>query len=246
MGNALAPPQGDRYTLGSTLLFQARQHDRPMPFVAPPWARQFKAEDFRLRPFGQPGYDLGLEYGYWWVEWGGCLDTIRDNERIRDELLAIVLGVWNHIKNESGMDASRWALEWVGFVPGKRESRRFVGQHVLCESDLLNSRAFPDAIAYGGWPIDLHPPGGVDAPELPPCAQHPLPCALRHSPARLRLGRPGESNVCGAQHLGHACGVCLDPGHGDVRGGRAGGGHRCRAGGAGERLGRLKSPAGPN
>ena len=171
----LAPVLADRKTLGSTLLFQARHHDRPMPFVAPPWARQFKEEDFRLRPFGQPGYDLGLEYGYWWVEWGGCLDTIQDSERIRDELLAIVLGVWHHIKNESDMDASRWALEWVGFVPGKRESRRFVGQHVLCESDLLASPVFPDAIAYGGWPIDLHPPEGVDAPESPPCAQHPLP-----------------------------------------------------------------------
>ena len=174
-GERLAPATADRKTLGSTLLFQARRHDRPMPFVAPPWVRRFKPEDFKLRPFGQPGYDLGLEFGYWWIEWGGCLDTIQDADRIRDELLAITLGVWDHIKNRSGMDASRWALEWVGFLPGKRESRRFVGQHVLCEDDLMASRAFPDAIAYGGWPMDLHPPEGVDAPELPPCAQHELP-----------------------------------------------------------------------
>lgn len=176
LGEALAPQIGDRKTLGSTILFQARKHDQPMRFVAPPWVRRFKAEDFKFRPFGRPGYDLGLEYGYWWVEWGGCLDTLKDNERIRDELLAIVLGVWNFIKNESGMDVSWWALEWVGFLPGKRESRRFVGQHVLSEGDLLQSRAFPDAIAYGGWPIDLHPPEGIDAPELPPCDQR----GLRH------------------------------------------------------------------
>lgn len=175
LGEALAPQISDRKTLGSTILFQARKHDQPTRFVAPPWVRRFKAEDFKFRPFGRPGYDLGLEYGYWWVEWGGCLDTIKDNERIRDELLAIVLGVWNFIKNESGMDVSRWALEWVGFLPGKRESRRFVGQHVLSEGDLLQSRAFPDAIAYGGWPIDLHPPEGMDAPQLPPCDQWPLP-----------------------------------------------------------------------
>ena len=174
-GEKLAPAKGDRQTLDSTLLFQARQHDRPMPFGAPPWARQFRPEDFKLRPFGRPGFDLGLEYGYWWVEWGGYLDTIQDSERIRDELLAIVLGVWHHIKHESGVDASRWALEWVGFLPGKRESRRFVGQHVLCEGDLTSARAFPDAIAYGGWPMDLHPPEGIDAPESSPCAQHPLP-----------------------------------------------------------------------
>ncbi len=123
-----------------------------------------------------PDSDLGLEYGYWWVEWGGCLDTIKDNERIRDELLAITLGVWDFIKNHSGADASHWALEWIGFLPGKRESRRFIGQHVLCEGDLLDSRPFADAIAYGGWPIDTHPPEGVDAPELPPCEQRHLPC----------------------------------------------------------------------
>ncbi len=175
-GETLAPETGDGKTLGSTILFQARRHDRPMPYVAPPWVRKFRPEDFRLRPFGKAGSsDLGLEYGYWWIEWGGCLDTLKDNERIRDELLAITLGVWNHIKNESGLPVAEWALEWIGFVPGKRESRRFVGQHVLTEGDVLGSRPFPDAIAYGGWPIDTHPPEGVDAPGEAPCTQHHLP-----------------------------------------------------------------------
>ncbi|OAI57996.1 pyridine nucleotide-disulfide oxidoreductase, partial [Verrucomicrobiaceae bacterium SCGC AG-212-N21] len=174
-GETLAQPVRDKKTLGSTILFQARRHDRPMPFVAPPWVRNFTERDFTLRPFGRPGSDLGLEYGYWWIEWGGCLDTIKDNERIRDELLAITLGVWDYIKNKSLVDAANWALEWIGFLPGKRESRRFIGQHVLSETDLLRSVEFTDAIAYGGWPIDTHPPEGVDAPELPPCDQQHLP-----------------------------------------------------------------------
>ena len=173
-GEKLAPEEGDAKTLGSTILFQAKQHDRPMPYVAPPWVRKFQPADFALRPFGKRGSDLGLEYGYWWIEWGGCLNTVKDNEDIRDELLAITLGIWNHIKNESGLDVSRWALDWIGMVPGKRESRRFVGQHILTESDLVNSRAFPDAIAFGGWPIDLHPPAGVDAPTEAPCTQNHL------------------------------------------------------------------------
>lgn len=174
-GEALAPEMADAKTLGSTILFQARKHDCPMPYRAPTWVRRFTADDFKYRPFGRGGSDLGLEYGYWWVEWGGCLDTIKDNERIRDELLAISLGVWAYIKNESGLDASHWALDWVGFVPGKRESRRFVGQHILSEGDLFQSRRFADAIAFGGWPIDTHPPEGVDAPDEPPCTQHHLP-----------------------------------------------------------------------
>ncbi len=174
-GEKLAPARGDEKTLGSTILFQARKHDRAMPYVAPPWVRKFMAADFKLRPFGKSGSDLGLEYGYWWIEWGGGLDTLKDNERIRDELLAITLGVWNHIKNESGLDVANWALDWIGFVPGKRESRRFVGQYVLTETDLFASRPFADAIAFGGWPIDTHPPEGVDAPAEAPCTQHHLP-----------------------------------------------------------------------
>lgn len=174
-GETLAQDAADAKTLGSSIMFQARKHDRPMPFAAPPWARRFTADDFKLRPYGQSGFDLGLEYGYWWIEWGGCLDTLKDNERIRDELLAITLGVWDFVKNHSDIDASHWALEWIGFVPGKRESRRFIGQHILTEGDLLSSRLFHDAIAYGGWPIDTHPPEGVDAPNEPPCTQHHLP-----------------------------------------------------------------------
>jgi len=174
-GESLAQDEADAKTLGSTILFQARRHELPMPFEAPPWARRFVEEDFRLRPYGQAGFDLGLEYGYWWIEWGGCLDTLKDNELIRDELLAITLGVWDFVKNRSGVDASHWALEWIGFLPGKRESRRFVGQHTLTENDLAVSLAFPDAIAFGGWPIDTHPPEGIDAPGLPPCMQHELP-----------------------------------------------------------------------
>jgi 2-polyprenyl-6-methoxyphenol hydroxylase-like FAD-dependent oxidoreductase len=69
-GEELAPAVGDEKTLGSTILFQAKRHDRPMPYVAPPWVRRFEPGDFRFRPFGKGGSDLGLEYGYWWVEWG--------------------------------------------------------------------------------------------------------------------------------------------------------------------------------
>ncbi len=174
-GESLAQNEGDLNTLGSSIMFQARRNEQVMPYIAPPWARRFTADDLKHRPYGQSGFDLGLEYGYWWIEWGGCLDTIRDNERIRDELLAITLGVWDFVKNHSEVDASHWALEWVGFLPGKRESRRFIGQHVLTELDLLRSQPFADAIAYGGWPIDTHPPEGVDARDLLPCTQHHLP-----------------------------------------------------------------------
>lgn len=175
-GEKLGQRQADRSTLGSTLLFQARNMGRSMPFVAPPWARRFTERDLRLRPHARAGVDQGLEYGYWWVEWGGTLDTIKDNETIRDELLAIMLGVWDHIKNGGDHGGDHWALDWFGFLPGKRESRRFVGQYVLREADVLGSHPFEDAIACGGWPIDTHPPEGVDAAGKPACDQLHVPC----------------------------------------------------------------------
>lgn len=183
-GESLALETADNKRLGSTILIQARKHDRPMPFTAPTWARKFTKDDLKLRLYATPGEEAPThEYGYWWAEYGGALDTIRDNEAIRDELLAIVLGIWDHVKNgpegtPPGADpfnASHWALDWFGFLPGKRESRRFIGKHILTQNDLMTSREFPDAIAYGGWSIDLHPPEGIDAPDTEPCVQHPVP-----------------------------------------------------------------------
>lgn len=175
-GESRAQQEADEKTLGSTLLMMGRKHDKPMPFIAPPWARKFTDEDLRLRPHGVPGIDSGLEYGFWWMEWGGQLDTIKDNETIRDELLAIVMGMWDHIKNHGDHGAENWALDWFGAVPGKRESRRFIGQHILTEQDLLESRPHSDAIAYGGWPLDLHPPEGIDKSDEPPttCTEVPF------------------------------------------------------------------------
>lgn len=45
------------------------------------------------------------------------------------------------------------AYPWIGV----RESRRLIGQHVLSEQDLMQSRRFEDAIATGCWYLDLHP-----------------------------------------------------------------------------------------
>ena len=190
----------DRKTLGSSLLYQARRHDRPMPFTPPAWARKFTDEDLRLRlRIDDPTHEDGLEYGFWWAEWGGELDTIKDNEAIRDELLSILFGVWDFIKNSGRFPQSaNWALDWFGWLPGKRESRRFVGLHTLTEHDVLGATIFPDAIAFGGWPIDLHPPGGVDAATEMPCRHIHVPhlygiplraCVARDIPNLLFAGR---------------------------------------------------------
>lgn len=165
-GESAAAALSDAYRLGSSLLFTARDEGKPMPFVKPAWARTFSENDLRFR-----GHN-SWEYGYWWIEFGGMMDTIKDNETIRDELLAIMMGVWDHIKNSGNHPESmNWALDWFGFLPGKRESRRFIGKHVLTQNDLEQAADFEDIIAYGGWSMDTHPPGGIDAKEEKPCSQ---------------------------------------------------------------------------
>jgi hypothetical protein len=163
-GEPLAPVTPDKETMGSSILFTSRKYDKPMPFTPPKWARQVKKEHLLKRPTNS------WEYGYWWIEWGGQLNTIHDNERIRFELLSIVMGVWDYIKNSGDHPTSEnWALDWVGMITGKRESRRLLGDHILTQFDLMSGGAdFDDSVCIGGWPMDDHPPGGFDRADLPP------------------------------------------------------------------------------
>jgi hypothetical protein len=55
----------------------------------------------------------------------------------------------------------------MGMMPGKRGSRRLVGDVIVNQNDLMKGE-FEDAVAMGGWPMDDHPPGGFDRPDLPP------------------------------------------------------------------------------
>lgn len=153
----------DNKTMGCSLMWQARDMGRPVPFMPPPFAKVFETcDELPHRGHGE------LVHGHWWIEYGGELDIIKDYERIRDELLACLMGVWDHVKNRCDkVDAANWALTWFGFVPGKRESRRLLGPHILTENDLVNAVPFEDAVCHGGWSIDTHPPGGIYSPEPP-------------------------------------------------------------------------------
>lgn len=163
-GEPLAPEQGGEGTLGSSILFTAKDMGAPRSFTPPAWARKITKRHLKFRSINS------WEYGYWWIEWGGHLSAIHDNERIRFELLSIVLGVWDHIKNSGEFpDAANWAMDWIGMIPGKRASRRLDGPHILTQQDCLGQNGgFADAVAIGGWPFDNHPPSGFDDPEVPP------------------------------------------------------------------------------
>jgi hypothetical protein len=195
-GESLAPEKADDHTLGSSILFTSRRYDRPMPFKPPRWARKVTKEQLRFRNTNS------WEYGYWWVEWGGHLSTVRDNEQVRFELLSIVLGVWDYIKNSGNHPQSKnWAMDWLGMLPGKRGSRRINGDHVLTEQDLLGKNGdFADAVAIGGWPMDDHPPGGFDRPDLPPAKQIHTP-EVYNIPLRALYSRNVENLLMAGRNI---------------------------------------------
>lgn len=158
-GETLAPAVADGAVLGSTILFYTKDAGRPVPFVPPSFAADVGSSTIPEQRVIRSG-DNGC--AYWWIECGGDRDTIHDNEAIRDDLWSIVYGIWDYIKNSGRFpEAERQTLEWVGAIPGKRESRRFLGDHVLTQDDILQQVHFDDGVAFGGWSIDLHPPKGV-------------------------------------------------------------------------------------
>lgn len=178
-GEAWAPEAADDITLGSTILFYTRDEGRPVKYVPPSFARDIARTSIPIKRVIRSG-DSGCHY--WWIEWGGELDTVHDNERIRDELWAAIYGIWDYIKNSGQFDAANMTLEWIGALPGKREYRRFIGDYVLNQNDILAQREFEDRVAFGGWSIDLHPPQGMYAEESG--SKHQFTDGVYHIPFR--------------------------------------------------------------
>ena len=149
----------DRGTMGNTLMLTTREHDHPVPFTPPADAYVYKTdEDLFMHD-----HDFVNKHGnFWWIELGGEAETdpLRDAEEIRKELVRVALGVWDHIKNRGDHGADNWELEFIGLLPGKRETRRILGDHILTQNDLENGVHFQDTVAFGGWTMDNHDPKG--------------------------------------------------------------------------------------
>lgn len=193
-GEDIEPEQADRKTMGMSCLIQARETNRPQVFIAPPWANVYETcDDLPYR-----GHDI-LTTNFWWIELGGEQDAIHDTEAIRDELLKVAFGVWDHIKNHGDHGADNWTLEWVGFLPGKRESRRYEGDVIMTQNDVRAEGRFEDLVAYGGWTMDDHHPGGI-AWMGEPTIFHPAPSPFG-IPYRALYSRNVSNLFCAGRNI---------------------------------------------
>ena len=192
-GEPHAPDEPNNERMGNTILMKAVDTGHPVKYEPPAFAKKLTEHQLRYRVHSKtmkvdasmapdPEEWLRLsacscaavDYGYWWLElMGDGDDIIPDYEKIRDDLMAYAYGLWDHIKNGGQHGAENFALEWVGALPGMRESRRLLGDYVLNECDILEHRQFDDAVAYGGWCVDLHAPHGLlDFDILPSDCHH--------------------------------------------------------------------------
>lgn len=155
-GEPGAVKQADQVTMGNSIQFKAVDAGCPVPFTKPDWAYDFSDCAWLREHVGAE-----ITSGYWWLEVGGTeWNVVEDAELTRDELLKILFGIWDFIKNHSNEkeSAQNLVLDWVAFLPSKRESRRITGDYVLTENDVLENRRFSDAVGYGGWHLDSHQP----------------------------------------------------------------------------------------
>ncbi|MBR4941543.1 MAG: FAD-dependent oxidoreductase, partial [Clostridia bacterium] len=168
-GESIPPDTADSKTMGMSCLLQLRETDHKTEYTPPEWAYKFETDA------DLPFKDHDRFNNFWWIEVGGEWDCIHDTDRCRDECLKIAFGVWDHMKNHGDHGVDNWVLDWIGFRPGKRESRRYVGECGVTENDVRDGGKFEDVVAYGGWSMDDHFPAGFYYRDGYPTIFHPAP-----------------------------------------------------------------------
>lgn len=190
--SASAPLPEKLELLGCSILFFTRQEDHPVSFKAPGYAYSMEEIAGLINHGGRVVNEKMGGSDCWWFEFGGSLDTIGQLQDISMELKRLVMGVWNYIKNSGLYGAENYTLEWVGNIPGKRESRRMETAYILTEQDVRMHREFPDGAFYGGWYMDIHPSDGIHGSDQENCVQ--VPVNVYQVPLRC-LYHPGISNL---------------------------------------------------
>jgi hypothetical protein len=157
-GEATAPEQADKMTMGASVQWYSENSGKPAAFPSFSHGVEFNERNCERVTMGE-----------WTWETGMNLDQINDFERIRDYGLMVVYSNWSYLKNRfSGKDHYLTRkLGWVAYVSGKRESRRLMGDYILKEDDLRKYVTHEDGTAATTWTIDLHYPDPKNTENFP-------------------------------------------------------------------------------
>jgi hypothetical protein len=152
-GERRAPEQADSMVMGTSVQWYAEDCGEESTFPECPWAIEFNEQTYRPITRGDWDWEAGLTN-----------NQITEIEYIRDYALRAVYGNWAYLKNHSERreEFRNQELQWVAYIGGKRESRRLMGDIILSEQDLLESRPYDDASFTTTWGIDLHYPKKIE------------------------------------------------------------------------------------
>ncbi len=146
----LAPEHPDNMGCGSTVFWRSKENGISS-FPECNWALQFTEESCEKVTSG---------HGFW--ETGFTMDHINEFEYIRDYLFRAIYGNWAFLKNKSKSkdEFKNLELSHIGYIGGKRESRRLMGDILFRQMDIDESQyvKYNDAIVTGTYPIDQHYP----------------------------------------------------------------------------------------
>lgn len=166
-GESLAPEKPDKNVMGSCILYTYCHEGKPVKFVKPDFAYDL-VDDGIIKYFDRPetGRRLPANGGAyndtWWLEYGGLDDTVLDADNIDFELKKLIYGYWDYIKNSGKYpDAEDCSIDWIAPYASKRESRRFIAEYIMKQSDIQNAVNFDNAVSTGGWSLDIHDVGGI-------------------------------------------------------------------------------------
>jgi len=154
----LAPDKADSMTMGASVQWYTREESGKTCF---------------------PEFCYGLEFndgncervtmGEWKWETGMNLDQITEAETVRDYGLMVIFSNWSYLKNHlaDNVRFGNRSLDWVGYISGKRESRRLLGDYILKQDDVDKNVFHEDASFTTTWSLDLHFPDPENSRNFP-------------------------------------------------------------------------------
>jgi hypothetical protein len=141
-GDLWSPEKPDGRVMGTSVMWRREIMEEEVEFPEVPWAM----------PVAK---DLASPKSEWYWEYSAeHLHQIHDAEIIRDHMFRAAYGNFFNLKKHPGR--AKMQLKWVAHIGGKRESRRFMGDHILVQDDILDSVLFPDRVVEEKRAIDLH------------------------------------------------------------------------------------------
>jgi len=157
-GESKAPLSDSLQVLGASLFWWCNNTGETEPFPECSWAMQFSEESCQH----------ALQ-GSWNWESGFSKNMISDLEEIRDNQLRAIFGNWAFQKNSSTRkeEYANFEIAELGYIIGKRESRRLLGDLIITQHDLDNQTEYPDGCVAIDWGVDIHIPDPVNSIYFP-------------------------------------------------------------------------------